>query len=163
MTYDPGWPDTLKRQEELLRFGNLTNEDALTLGLYALDQARAFGKAFSVRVILHGMTVFTHHMDGTGLYHDWWMDKKLNTSRETGVSTLRLFSEIQAGLRPRPAFLDDELNYAWDGGCVPMRGPDGRVLGYVIASGASHELDHEVAVRAMARFLNVDIPSVALS
>ena len=38
MTYDPIWPEILKRQDALLKFDSLTNEDALTLGLYALDQ-----------------------------------------------------------------------------------------------------------------------------
>lgn len=160
--YDPSWPGILREQDERLHFdAPISNDDALTLGLYAVEQARAFGHAFSIRVICNGAISFSHHMTGVGLENDWWMDKKLNTSRETGISTLRLFSEVQAGLRPRPAFLDNLSSYAIDGGCVPMRTVDGHVFGYVIASGAPHQLDHEVATRAIARFLGVDVPSVA--
>ena len=161
MTYDPSWAAIIAKQEELLLFDRFTNADALTLGLYAIDAAKAFGKSFSIHIIANGATVFLYHMDGTNLENDWWMDKKMNMSRECGTSTLRLFAEMQSGIRERPWQLDDAGSYAFEGGCVPMRMRDGRVFGYMTASGASHELDHEVVVRAMARLLGVEIPTVA--
>jgi uncharacterized protein (UPF0303 family) len=99
-------------------------------------------------------------MDGVGLENDWWMNKKLNTARETGLSTLRLYAEIQAGTRQAPAFLANKASYATEGGCVPMRTGDGHVFGYVLTSGAPHICDHEVATRAIARFLGREVPSV---
>lgn len=159
--YDPSWLDIIRRQDEALRFGQpISNRDALTIGLYAIEQAERFGMAFAVRVIANGAVVFSHQMDGTGLGNDWWMDKKLNSSRETGISTLRLFCEVQSGEREAPAFLENRSSYAADGGCVPMRTKDGGIFGYVLASGAPHEYDHETATRAIARFLNVSVPSV---
>lgn len=159
--YDASWPEIIRRQDELLRFAQpIANHDALTIGLYAVEQARAFGHSFAIRVIANGGIAFSHHMDGVGLENDWWMDKKLNTARETGLSTLRLYAEVEAGLRPAPDFLENLSSYAIDGGCVPMRTADGRVFGYVLASGAPHQYDHEVATRAIARFLGVEVPSV---
>ena len=158
---NPSWVGIIRRQDEDLRFERpIANHDALAIGLYAIEQAKAFGFSFSVRVIANGAIVFSHHMDGVGLENDWWMDKKLNTSRETGISTLRLYAEVQAGMREAPSFLENKSNYAIDGGCVPMRTRDGHIFGYVIASGAPHQYDHEVATSAIARFLNVDVPSV---
>ena len=160
-TFNPRWPEITRRQDELLHFAQpIANHDALTIGLYAVEQAKAFGYPFAIRVIANGAIAFSHHMDGVGLENDWWMDKKLNTARETGISTFRLFSEVEAGLREAPAFLQNKSSYAIDGGCVPMRTADGRVFGYVLASGAPHQFDHEVATRAIARFLGVDAPSV---
>ena len=160
-TFDPSWPDIIRRQDEALHFdAPIANHDALTIGLYAVEQARACGYAFASRVIANGAIVLSHHMDGVGLENDWWMDKKLNASRETGISTLRLYSEVNAGLREAPAFLENKSSYAIDGGCVPMRTADGHVFGYVLASGAPHQYDHEVATRAIARFLGVEVPSV---
>ena len=159
--YDAAWPEILNRQDELLVFPHpIENHDALTLGLYAIEQAKAFGYAFAIRVIVNGAVAFSHQMDGTGLEHDWWMDKKLNTSRETGIATLRLYCEVEAGLREKPAFLENLASYAIDGGCVPMRTADGHVFGYVEASGAPHQYDHEVGTRAIARFLGIDVPSL---
>lgn len=155
------WAEIIRQQDEALRFPKpIANHDALTIGLYAIEYAKAFGFPFAIRVIANGAIAFSHHMDGVGLENDWWMDKKLNTARETGISTLRLFSEIQAGMREAPSFLENKSSYAVDGGCVPMRTVDGHIFGYVLASGAPHQYDHEVATRAIARFLNVDVPSV---
>ncbi len=155
------WLDIIRRQDELLVFpAPIANHDALTLGLYAIEQAKAFGYAFAIRVIANGAIVFSHHMDGVGLNNDWWMDKKLNASRELGISTLRAFAEVETGVRQAPAFLSNESSYALAGGCVPMRTADGHIFGYVEASGAPHEYDHEVATHAIARLLGVDVPSV---
>lgn len=157
----PEWCDILKRQDEALIFpAPIKNSDALTIGLYAIERAKALGYAFAIRVIANGAIAFSHHMDGVGLHNDWWMDKKLNTAREVGISTLRLCSEVEAGFREAPAFLENKSSYAIDGGCVPMRTADGHVFGYVLASGAPHQYDHEVATYAIARFLGVEAPSV---
>ena len=161
LKYNPNWLDILRVQDERLRFEHFSNADALKIGLHAIEAAKEFGKGFSIRVIANGAIVFSHHMDGTSKYNDWWMDKKLNTCREVQLSSLRFFTEVEGGLRPRPNWLEYEGNYCIDGGCVPMRMKDGRVFGYVITSGASHELDHEVATRGIARFLGIEIPSVS--
>lgn len=159
--FDPAWTDKLRRQDALLRFdGPISNRDALTLGLYAIEEAQRLGERFAFRVFTRGAVVFSHHMDGVGLGNDWWMDKKLNTCRETGIANLLLFSEVMAGLREKPGFLENESSYAMDGGCVPLKLLDGTVFGYMLASGAPHQFDHECVTRAIARFLGVEVPSV---
>ena len=159
--YDTSWPEKVLRQDELLVFPSpVSNDSALTLGLMIVEEARKIGMDFSVRIITNGVTAFSHLMGKTGLENEWWMDKKLNTARETGVSTMRLFCEIQSGMREAPAFLDDLSSYAVDGGCVTLRDRTGHVFGYAIASGNDHQYDHEVVVRAIARFLGTEIPSL---
>lgn len=159
--YDPAWVEILRKQDALLRFdAPISNRDALTLGLYAIEEAERFGVRMAFRVFTRGAIVFSHHMDGVGLNNDWWMDKKLNTCRETGIANLLLFSEVQAGLREAPAFIENESSFAIDGGCVPMKLKDGAIFGYMLGSGAPHQFDHECVVRAMARFLGMEIPSV---
>lgn len=155
------WAKVTQLQDELLRFPQpIANHDALTIGLFAIEQAKAFGVSNAIRIISNGAIVFSHHMDGVGLENEWWMDKKLNVSRETGIATLRLFSEIQIGIREAPAFLANKSSYATEGGCVPLKSVDGHIWGYALASGAPHECDHEILARAIARFLDIDIPSV---
>ena len=159
--YDTSWPEKVLRQDELLVFPSpVSNDSALTLGLMIVEEARKIGMDFSVRIITNGVTAFSHLMGKTGLENEWWMDKKLNTARESGISTMRLFCEIQSGMREAPAFLDDLSSYAVDGGCVTLRDRAGHVFGYAIASGNDHQYDHEVVVRAIARFLGTEIPSL---
>ena len=160
-SFDPSWVAILRTQDALLRFDEpIANHDALTLGMYAIEEAERLDVKLSFRVFTRGAVVFSHHMDGVGLCNDWWMDKKLNTCRETGIANLLLYSEVEAGLRPRPEFAANDSSYALDGGCVPLRLKDGKVFGYMLASGAPHQYDHECVVRAIARFLKVEIPSV---
>ena len=159
--FDPSWPEILRRQDALLRFDRpISNRDALTLGLYAIEAAEQLGVQLAFRVFTRGAIVFSHHMDGVGLGNDWWMDKKLNTCRETGIANLLLFSEVQSGEREAPACLENESSFAIDGGCVPLKLADGRVFGYMLASGAPHQYDHECVTRAIARFLGRQITSV---
>ena len=159
--FDPSWPEILRRQDALLRFDRpISNRDALTLGLYAIEAAEQLGVQLAFRVFTRGAIVFSHHMDGVGLGNDWWMDKKLNTCRETGIANLLLFAEVQSGEREAPACLENESSFAIDGGCVPLKLADGRVFGYMLASGAPHQYDHECVVRAIARFLGRQITSV---
>jgi uncharacterized protein (UPF0303 family) len=159
--YDPSWPEKVIKQDELLVFpAPLSNDGALTLGLMTVEEARRIGMDFSVRVITNGVTAFSHLMGKTGLENEWWMDKKLNTAWESGISTMRLFCEIQSGMRKAPTFLEDLSSYAVDGGCVTLRDRSGHVFGYAIASGNDHQYDHEVVVRAIARFLGTEIPSL---
>ena len=63
-------------------------------------------------------------------------------------------------MRKAPTFLEDLSSYAVDGGCVTLRDRSGHVFGYAIASGNDHQYDHEVVVRAIARFLGTEIPSL---
>lgn len=160
-SYDPSWTEILRKQDALLRFDRpIANRDALTLGLYAREAAEQLGVALAIRVYTRGAIVFSHHMDGVGLGNDWWMDKKLNTCRETGIANLLMFCEMADGMRARPEYLDNTSSYAEDGGCVPLKLRDGRIFGYMLASGAPHQYDHECVVRAIARLIGIEIPSV---
>ena len=73
--FDPSWPEILRRQDALLRFDRpISNRDALTLGLYAIEAAEQLGVQLAFRVFTRGAIVFSHHMDGVGLGNDWWIE-----------------------------------------------------------------------------------------
>ena len=155
------WPEIILRQEEILRFPQpISNSDALTLGLSAVELAKAFGQTVAIRIVVREAVAFSHLMDGLGLESAWWMDKKLNAAREMGMPTLRLYAEVHTGARQVTDFLLNETSYALDGGCVPLRARDGRIFGWFLVSGAPHQYDHEIATQAIARFLRADAPSV---
>lgn len=158
--YNPDWLALIKKQEASLMFETFSNSDGLQIGLNIVEAAKSLDKSLSIRIIANGAIIFSHHMDGVSLHNDWWMDKKLNTCRQTGISGLRFFCEINSGERPRPDFLNIEGNYCWNGGCFPLRMKNGSVFGYAIASGAPHEYDHETVARGIAKFLDVEIPSL---
>ena len=159
--YKPEWLDILKQHEEILRTEKMTAEDALALGVIMIGLAKEkYKKSAAMRIILGGHTVFSFHMDGTSLNNDWWMDKKLNTCRVTGISSIRSLVEVAEGLRPLESEFENDGDFALCGGCFPLRNAAGKLLGWVLASGLPHECDHQLIADSLAEFLNVSIPSI---
>lgn len=159
--YKPQWEDVLKRQEEILRAEKMSAEDALALGVIMSGLAKEkYQKPIAIRIILGGHVAFSFLMDGTSMNNEWWMDKKLNTCRATGASSIRSLVELAEGIRPMEGEFENEGDYALCGGCFPLRNTAGKLLGYVLASGMPHECDHQLIVDALAEFLNVSVPSI---
>ena len=160
-SYKPQWEEILKQQEEILRVEKMSAEDALALGVIMSGLAKEkYQKPIAIRIILGGHVGFSFLMDGTSMNNEWWMDKKLNTCRATGASSIRSLVELAEGIRPMESEFENEGDYALCGGCFPLRNAAGKLLGYVLASGMPHECDHQLIVDALAEFLNVSVPSI---
>ena len=160
-SYQPQWEEILKQQEEILRVEKMSAEDALALGVIMSGLAKEkYQKPIAIRIILGGHVAFSFLMDGTSMNNEWWMDKKLNTCRATGASSIRSLVELAEGIRPMESEFENEGDYALCGGCFPLRNAAGKLLGYVLASGMPHECDHQLIVDALAEFLNVSVPSI---
>lgn len=159
--YEAAWLDILKAQDERLHVETLNAEGALRLGLIMVQLAKEkYGKPVSVRIITNGQATFEYYMDGTDSNNRWWMDKKLNTSRASGVSSIRTLVELGEGLRqPIPEF-EVENNYALCGGCFPLKTASGRLIGYAQSSGMKHEEDHQLIVDALSEYLGVEAPTL---
>jgi len=159
--YQKEWLPILVAHEEKLRTEALSSDDALALGTIMVRLAKEkYRKPVAMRVILGGHTAFSFHMDGTSLNNDWWMDKKLNTCRMTGVSSIRSLVEVAEGLRALEKEFETEGDYALCGGCFPLRNQAGKLLGYVLASGMPHECDHQLIADSLSEFLNIPVDSI---
>ena len=161
--WKPEWLEIVSAQEERLRLERMTADDALELGNIMVRLARErYGKPAALRVVTNGQITFSFLMDGTDLNNCWWMDKKLNTCRLTGVSSLRSLLEVAMGVREMEPEFEIENNFALCGGCFPLRTPAGRPLGWALCSGLPHYCDHQLLADALAEFLGVEIPEVTL-
>lgn len=159
--YRSEWLEALCQQEEALRVEKMSAEDALALGVIMIGLAKEkYKMPIAIRIILGGHTAFSFLMDGTSLHNEWWMDKKLNTSRATGVSSIRSLVEVAEGIRAMESEFENDGDYALCGGCFPLRNGEGKLLGYVLASGLAHECDHQLIVDALAEFLNLTVPAI---
>lgn len=159
--WEPHWPRAIAEQEALLRYETFTRDMALELGLKIRQLAlERYDRTCAVRIIEDGVTIFAFKMPGTNLENDWWMDRKLATSRLTGTSSLRAYVEAEAGLR-EAEWMDRPDNFAACGGCFPVLRTDGKApCCYVLASGMEHQYDHQIIADAMAWQLGVEIPSI---
>ncbi|MBQ8506889.1 MAG: heme-binding protein [Clostridia bacterium] len=159
--YKPEWLDILRRQEEMLRFESFTAEDALALGLIMARLAKEkYKKSAAFRIIVGGHIAFSYLMDGTTSNNDWWMDKKLNTCRITGVSSILSLVEVAEGARAMEPEFEIEDDFALCGGCFPIRNRAGKLLGYTLCSGMPHWMDHQLMMDALCEYLRVDAPAI---
>lgn len=159
--YRPEWLNQLRSQEEILRCDRFNGEDALALGLIMIRLAKAkYRQSAALRIITGGRTAFSYLMDGTSSHNDWWMDKKLRTSRVTGVSSILSLVEIAEGARPMEPEFEVENDFALCGGCFPIRNRAGKLLGYVLCSGMAHWMDHQLIIDALNEYLGAQAPAI---
>lgn len=158
--YEEKWLKIVERQEELLVFDHFDREDALVLGLKIMETAKAKYANVGIRIVSEDFVTFTYMMEGSTMNNNWWMDKKLNVSRKTGVCSLRAALEFKYGVRKKEPWTAIEDNYALVGGCFPIRLKSGEIAGYALVSALPHEQDHQLVADSMADFLAVSIPSV---
>jgi uncharacterized protein (UPF0303 family) len=152
----------LEKQEELLQFTHFTNSDAWELGNALVEEAReqGFKPAISIR-LNNGFTVFQYGFDGTGLDHEYWMQRKVNTVRVKQMSSLR----AKATLRGQGITLDNwfmpETTYSTCGGAFPIRVKGVGMIGTIVVSGISVVLDHDLVITGLCRYLRLDsVPRV---
>lgn len=162
-TYRDEWLNKICTQEALLRVDHFSADDALTLGCTMIRLAREkYRKPAGFRIITNGQITFSFLMDGTDLNNCWWMDKKLNTCRLSGVSSLRTMIELAKDIRPLEPEYENANNFALCGGCFPLRTPADRLLGWVLCSGLPHYCDHQLIADALAEYLDAEIPEIGI-
>jgi uncharacterized protein (UPF0303 family) len=158
---DPKWLDVLREQEEKLRFDTFTRDDALSIGTRILELAKErYDGSICVSITEHDDVVFYCKMPGTTLENDAWVFRKRNTSKATGVSSLRVYMEIESGLR-EDVWQQRQDVYVACGGCMPVLMREGETFAYFVVSGLEHNLDHQVIADAVAEHLNTKVGSVA--
>lgn len=159
--WEPEWPAIIAQQEALLRYETFTRDMALELGLKIRQLAEEkYHNSAAIRIIEDGVTIFAYKMPGTDRENDWWMDRKLATSRLTGTSSLRAYVDAEAGLR-EPEWEDRAGNFAACGGCFPIMRKDGKApIHHVLVSGMPHQDDHQIMVDAMSWQLGIEVPSI---
>ena len=158
--YEPQWLEILQEQEEKLRFDTFTREDALDIGLRIIRLAKEkyHGNA-AVCIMEDDTVVFACKMPGTNMENDWWMRRKLNVSKATGVSSIRAYVEMELGLR-ETTWHGREGDFATCGGCMPVLMRQGDIFAYIMVSGLEHNVDHQIIADALAEHLNKKIGSI---
>jgi len=159
--WNESWLEILRDQEAKLRMETLCADEALKIGMIMYRLAKEkYLKPISIRIITGGQTTFSFLMEGTSTNNEWWMDKKLNTSRLSGVSSILTLVEVAMGLRAMEPEYEKENDFALCGGCFPIKNQAGKVIGYAQSSGMPHECDHQLITDALAEYLGVEIGSI---
>lgn len=153
--------DTVKKQEQDLRFDHFTNEDAFELGKHMVEKIKADGIEMAVQIKkVNGNTLFSYFSQGTNLMNENWMKRKFKTviMNEKSSYLIWAFNEMAGrGEDPiRDAALQgmDSKEYAICGGGFPIKLKTGEMVAVMLASNLPHMKDHQFIVDGLSSFLN---------
>lgn len=143
--------DELSSHEEKYRFESFSHLDAVKLGNKILEIAEQDGKAenTAVQIEVGGYEVFRSMPQRNARFNDLWMGKKRSTVRTMGISTLRLWTQMEARGIKRQGGMEPTGSIITCGGGFPILAKDGSLLGVIAVSGPGDEYEHDLIVRAL--------------
>ena len=133
---------------------SLTKDDAVDLGLLAVELVRERELNLAVRVELGGETVFLAKTGTTDAGNEVWLEAKAQVVRrfaEPSLLVRRRHEEMGTPFEER-ADIDHERLKA-HGGSVPLM-VRGEVVGTLTTSGEPDVIDHAVSAEAVRRYMS---------
>ncbi|MEO8262169.1 MAG: heme-binding protein [Pseudolysinimonas sp.] len=129
------------------------NDDAVDLGLIAVEVIRERGLDLAVKVVLRDDVVFVAKLGTTGPGNDTWLDGKARVVHRFGEPSLLVRRRHEEAGTPFEDRDDvDHDTHKAHGGSMPIR-VGGEVVGTITTSGEPDVIDHDVTSEAVRRFL----------
>ncbi len=142
---------TAELEEVAFDFAQFSNDDAVNLGLAAVEVITEWDLNLAVDIILGSDLVFRAKLGTTGPDNDPWLAGKAAVARIHGVPSLLVRRRHEAAGTTYPDELVDGVVPRAHGGAVPIL-VDGAVVGTITLSGEPDVLDHAACVEALRRF-----------
>jgi len=133
-----------------VEFPSLTNDEAVALGLVAVEVIREWDLSLAVDIVIGDDLVFRAKLKSTGAGNDPWLKGKAATATTFGEPSLLVKTRH---LESNTPFEDDDT-LKFHGGSIPLR-VGGQIVGTLTMSGEPDRTDHEAAAEAIERYLGV--------
>lgn len=146
---------TIEDLEPLTRIdvGFFGTDDALDLGLCAVEVITERDLDLAVDIVLRGYLAFRARTGSTGRDNDPWLQGKAAVAVHFEEPSLLVRRRLEAsGQTIQELGLDPEL-YRAHGGSIPIRA-SGEIVGTITVSGEPDVVDHDVAAEALRRYLD---------
>jgi len=154
--------DKVIRQEELLVFKRFDEADAWSLGNLIRSEAAKYDQGVVIDIRRGDEILFFTAMPGTNSENANWARRKRNLVALTHTSSYLTGLQIRFKT-PTELVKDlDEVDFAWHGGCFPIRIENQGVIGSATVSGLPQRDDHKLVTDAIADYLGVDLGEFAL-
>lgn len=136
-----------------LSVGEMSADDAVDLGLVAIDLIRSRDLNLAVDVTLRGHSMLRAKLKNTGPDNDFWLDAKAAVAVRFGEPSLLVkLRHLEAGTPFEDRTDVDHSRLRAHGGSIPLHN-GGAVVGTITVSGEPDVIDHEVAAEALRRYL----------
>lgn len=150
------------RQEELLVFRSFDEGDAWALGNSMRIEAEKYGKGVVIDIRRGNDILFFSAMPGTNSENEDWARRKRNLVNVMHTSSYLVGLEIKfLGAANKVSELN-EIDYAWHGGCFPIRVQNDGIVATATVSGLPQRDDHKLVSDVIADYLGVDLGESAL-
>lgn len=150
------------RQEELLVFRTFDEEDAWNIGVAIRKEVEKYQGTVVIDIRRGDEILFYSAMPGTTEVNVDYARRKRNLVNLMHTSSYLVGLEITfANAADKVAELD-ESNYAFKGGCFPIRLQNDGVVATVAVSGLPQREDHKLVTDVLADYLGVDLGEFAL-
>lgn len=138
--------------QESLAFPTLTNDEAVDLGMVAVEVIREAGLNLCVEIVLGGDTVFHAKLGGTNSGNNSWLRRKAASAMHFGQSSLLLRKQLERDNQMLDDLSVDHEVLAAHGGSVPIR-VAGEIVGTITMSGEPDWVDHAAVIVTIKRYL----------
>jgi uncharacterized protein (UPF0303 family) len=149
--------EKVEKQESQLIFKVFNEDVAWELGVALRSEAQKFSQGVVIDIRANDEILFFSAMAGTSPDNSNWARRKRNLVNLLGISSYLV------GLRVK--FQDDseliadleESNYAWHGGCFPIKVAGQGIVATATISGLPQRADHKLVTDVIAKFLSIDL------
>ena len=150
------------RQEELLVFRSFNEADAWNLGCALREEAEKYDAGLVIDIRSGNQILFNSFMPGATIENIDWVRKKINLVEIMKTSSYLIGLEVKFGIGEEKIKGLSEVDYAWHGGCFPVRLTTGEVVALVTVSGLPQRDDHKLVTDVIADYLGVDLGENAI-
>ena len=150
------------RQEELLVFKSFDEIDAWRLGNLMRAKAANYNQGVVIDIRRGEEILFFTAMPGTNAENANWARRKRNLVNLTHTSSYLTGLQIKFQTPAELVQNLDEGDYAWHGGCFPIRLQSHGVIGTATVSGLPQREDHKLVSDVIADYLGVDLGEFTL-
>jgi uncharacterized protein (UPF0303 family) len=150
------------RQEELLVFRSFDQNDAWALGNALRTEAAKYPSGVAIDIRRGEDILFFSSMTGANEVNADWARRKRNLVNLMHTSSYLVGLEVAfRGAAEKIADLH-EVNFAWHGGCFPIRVQGEGIVATATISGLPQRDDHKLVSDVIADYLGVDLGEFAL-
>lgn len=125
-------------------------DDCFKLGCLLVEKHDKQKEPIAIRIYMDDLVVFQYIMEGRDAGNIPWLERKANTVKKTGISSLAAYYAFKEGYYQE---LKEDESVALYGGGYPLY-KDGKIICIICVSGMAHQEDAQLIEDTVEEYLN---------
>jgi uncharacterized protein (UPF0303 family) len=149
--------EELEKEEQKLQFTHFTNKTAYQVGILLVDAAMNGNLPVTIDICRGEQQLFHYALPGTSKDNDEWIKRKNRVVNRFSHSSYYMgiyYKTLNTTIKEKS--LLDPSEYAPYGGAFPIIIQDVGVVGTITVSGLPQKEDHQLVVKIIKEFLQIE-------